>query len=389
MRTLLIVFIVISFSTPLYAADGIWQGLEQATGTLLNTQMELMRLEAEREKEQQRLQLEQQRFDAEQRNIREEQRIREEKRIREQERIREEQRVKNDQFISYMNDMVPDWRTIDNDPAFINWLNNPVPYTTSTKLQLLKVYVADFNAPMAAQFFIDYKSDRLKNCQNKCSSLHKKKKLRVSCKKQCQESSEKKSAGVEIKAVEEKQLSRGSGLSVPTTITSEPEITPPTYEGLTAEDWNNKAMSFFHKGSFATDLKIVIEYLNIALRLEPTHAVAYNNRGLAYINLGENQRAIEDLNKAILLNSKFVEAHNNRGLAYLNLNQYQRAIEDFNESIRLNPNFYKAYHSRAVTYSKLGNIKQGCLDAQKACDLGSCSLLQDAKGRGYCLDLMD
>lgn len=198
MKIIRTMLIIVLFSTSSYASD--WGGALQGVGQGMSQGIEdAQRMEEIRMMKEQRQQLEQQRLDAEQRRAREEQHVREEEhareeqRVREEERAREEQKIKSDQFISYMNDKVPNWRTIDNDPAFIKWLDSPVPYTNFTKMQLLKDYAANLNAPMAAQFFIDYKLDRLRNCENKCSSLHKKKKLQASCKEQCKESTENKS----------------------------------------------------------------------------------------------------------------------------------------------------------------------------------------------------
>jgi len=55
---------------------------------------------------------------------------------------------------------------------------------------------------------------------------------------------------------------------------------------------------------------------------------AYYNRGTAYAELGEYDRAIEDYNKAIELNPDLAEAYNNRGIAYAKLGEHDRARED-------------------------------------------------------------
>jgi tetratricopeptide (TPR) repeat protein len=77
-------------------------------------------------------------------------------------------------------------------------------------------------------------------------------------------------------------------------------------------------------------------------------------------------------------------AYNNRGTAYNDIGQYQRAIKDYNEAIRLKPNDSLAYKNRGLAYLIQGNSKPGCSDAQKACAGGDCRLLEFTKDKGLC-----
>ena len=65
-------------------------------------------------------------------------------------------------------------------------------------------------------------------------------------------------------------------------------------------------------------------------QVNTTNAIYFLNLGVAYNNLGENQRAIADYNQAISLNPNFVEADFNRGLLYRQLGETQKAIADYN-----------------------------------------------------------
>jgi protein O-mannosyl-transferase len=130
--------------------------------------------------------------------------------------------------------------------------------------------------------------------------------------------------------------------------------------------------------------KVAIYYYNEAIRLKPDYDETYYNRGNAYSKLGEYQLAIEDFNKAISLKKDHVNAYNNRGVIYDILGQYQLAIEDFNKVILLKEDFVAAYYNRGNAYFNRGNKELGCYDAQKACALGNCKLLETAKSKGYC-----
>jgi tetratricopeptide (TPR) repeat protein len=147
----------------------------------------------------------------------------------------------------------------------------------------------------------------------------------------------------------------------------------------TALYWFNKAKALNY-----TDQKKAIEYLNNAIKLNPSYADAYNDRGIAYTQLGQYQRAIEEYNEAIRLKPDNVDTYNNRGIVYFNLGQYQRTIKDSNEAIRLKPDNANAYNNRGASYLKQGNKNLGCRDLQKACVLKKCELLETAKSKGLC-----
>jgi tetratricopeptide (TPR) repeat protein len=136
-------------------------------------------------------------------------------------------------------------------------------------------------------------------------------------------------------------------------------------KGLTAIEWNQKAIALFKQGAY-TDPQRAISYLNEAIRLDPNQSIAYSNRGLALINLGKNQRAIGDLNEAIRLDPNNAIAYNNRGMALINLGKYQQGFEDCDKAIRLDPNLAMAYNNRGLALINLGKNQQGLEDCDKA-----------------------
>src|SRR5262249_3077434 len=66
-------------------------------------------------------------------------------------------------------------------------------------------------------------------------------------------------------------------------------------------------------------------------------ANAYRNRGNAYADKNDYERALQDLNEAIRINVNYGDAYNDRGVVYRRKHEYDRAITDFDEAIRLNP----------------------------------------------------
>jgi len=60
---------------------------------------------------------------------------------------------------------------------------------------------------------------------------------------------------------------------------------------------------------------------------------------------------------AIGIDPKNATAYYNRGIAYGNLGQWDKAIADYSSAIGIDPNYSKAYSDRDVAYKKSGIMK--------------------------------
>jgi tetratricopeptide (TPR) repeat protein len=89
---------------------------------------------------------------------------------------------------------------------------------------------------------------------------------------------------------------------------------------------------------------------------------AYINRGVAYRQKGEYDRAIADYDRAIELNRNYAVAYNNRGNAYFDKGDFERAIADYSRFIALSPNDANAYFSRGVAYRQKGDYDRAIAD---------------------------
>ena len=85
---------------------------------------------------------------------------------------------------------------------------------------------------------------------------------------------------------------------------------------------------------------------------------AHFNRGSAYAELDNPDRAIEDFDQAINLDPENAEAHEGRGFAYLDLDLPEQALGDFDEAIRLDPGFAHAHGGRGVAHERLGQMDE-------------------------------
>lgn len=127
-----------------------------------------------------------------------------------------------------------------------------------------------------------------------------------------------------------------------------------------------------------------LEYLNKATELQPDNAIAYGIKGYIYFSLKEDQKAINNFSKAIQLNPTNAEFYNSRGTVYSKISQYEKAIEDFNQAILFDSNDAAFYNNRASVLLRHGDKKTGCLDAERACVMKYCDVLEWAKKEGIC-----
>ena len=114
------------------------------------------------------------------------------------------------------------------------------------------------------------------------------------------------------------------------------------------------------------DYKDAITDYDIAIRLKPDNANAYNNRGVAKAKLGQHFAAIADYDIAIRLNPDDANAYNNRGNAKSELGQHHAAIADFDTAIRLKPDDANAYLNRGITKAQLNRISEAKQDVRTA-----------------------
>ena len=121
------------------------------------------------------------------------------------------------------------------------------------------------------------------------------------------------------------------------------------------------AKAWFDEALLETDNARKIEDYDNVLRLNPTIADAYNNRGVAKKHLGRFAEAIVDYDRAILLKPDFAVAYFNRGDAKKALGQYENALQDFDKAIELRPNLPHPYGSKGCTLVALGRHKEALI----------------------------
>ncbi len=103
-----------------------------------------------------------------------------------------------------------------------------------------------------------------------------------------------------------------------------------------------------------------------AINVDPQSQVAYNNRGYLKLNQGDNDGAIADFNKALEIYARSFMAYFNRGKAKLNKGEYDAAIADITAAIKIDPRPADPYYQRASARIKIGDTEGAIADFTEA-----------------------
>jgi tetratricopeptide (TPR) repeat protein len=126
--------------------------------------------------------------------------------------------------------------------------------------------------------------------------------------------------------------------------------------------YNNRGSAWYDKGDYD---RAIADYAE-AIRLNPKYALAFNNRGNAWAAKGDYDRAIADYTEAIRLDPKGALAYNNRGNAWHDKGDHDRAIADLTEAIRLNPKHALIYDNRGNAWHDKGDHDRAIADYTEA-----------------------
>jgi tetratricopeptide (TPR) repeat protein len=155
-------------------------------------------------------------------------------------------------------------------------------------------------------------------------------------------------------------------------------------------------------GDFSSAVRLATEVVD----QEPSHALAYVVRGVAYRRGGNYSQAIADLDRAIELDPQNADAYTQRAFAcqqgnshatsqqiradlnraiQLNatsalpyilrgnelaaLNDHNAAIADYDQALKLNPHSYNALAGRAASKMGIGKLNEARHDLQRAMSL--------------------
>lgn len=92
---------------------------------------------------------------------------------------------------------------------------------------------------------------------------------------------------------------------------------------------------------------------NKVIEINPMYPLTYNNRGNIYFDQMKDDLALADYNKALELDPDNVKALTNRAIIFVRTKRYDEALRDFARAEKLEPNFERIYFNRGIHYDML------------------------------------
>lgn len=129
--------------------------------------------------------------------------------------------------------------------------------------------------------------------------------------------------------------------------------------------YSNRGAAFANKKQFD---KAISDYSK-AIELNPQYVAAYFNRAISYANIKQYDQAVADYGKVIELSPANSAAYTGRATVYAKVRLYDKAIADYDKAIELNPNDSTAYHNRAMVHAMKKKFDQANSDYKKALEL--------------------
>ena len=112
------------------------------------------------------------------------------------------------------------------------------------------------------------------------------------------------------------------------------------------------------------DPAAAVEQIDRALKRNPDHAAALNDRGNALLTLRRCEQALASYDRALALQPGYADALCNRGAALHALKRYDEALAACDRTIALQPDYAEAYSNRGNTLRELRRYGE----AVEACD---------------------
>ena len=125
-------------------------------------------------------------------------------------------------------------------------------------------------------------------------------------------------------------------------------------------DWCAEGGNFLDSGNYEK----AVQCYDLALQINPKHAGAWNNKGVALVKLGRYDEAIQCCDRALEFNLKHASPWHSRGVALVKLGRYDEAIQCYDHALEINSKHAFAWGNKGFALNKLGRYNE----AIQCCD---------------------
>jgi tetratricopeptide (TPR) repeat protein/transglutaminase-like putative cysteine protease len=153
----------------------------------------------------------------------------------------------------------------------------------------------------------------------------------------------------------------GQHLSIENTVAGAPSPPP----GMKADELDESGRAAMQNGNFP----LAVELLKKAVEVDPRHKYAWNNLGLAYLAMRQDDDAIGAFKKAVDVNPYDEFAYNNMGRAYWQDRKYEEAANAFHKQMEINPLDKFAHGNLGSMYAEWHKYDEAAPELEKAASL--------------------
>ena len=140
--------------------------------------------------------------------------------------------------------------------------------------------------------------------------------------------------------------------------------------------YNNRGTAFVVQGQY--DLAIA-DY-DRALALDPTYAKAFSNRGVAFERQHDDDRALQNFEAAIELDHDYANAFAGRAEILAKKRKYDQAIADYDTALRLKPTLGEAWNGRCLARAEIGDVEGAMKDCDASLRIAVTAAALDSRG---------
>jgi tetratricopeptide (TPR) repeat protein len=133
-------------------------------------------------------------------------------------------------------------------------------------------------------------------------------------------------------------------------------------QSITMKDWTNCTQM----GDLDLSIRFCTKIANSRLMNKRNQAIALSNRGNAWVEKSEYDKAISDFNASIALVTSLPHPYTGRGNAYRQKGEWDIAVSDYNEALKLDPGYVPSLLGRAACWVEKRNFDQAQADYNEA-----------------------